>query len=1386
MTRQRRHLSFLLLSLLLLAPSQLVAQPAGTSIIVKLTPAAAKAAAPAQTLLQLVQHAVPAAAIRAIQPVYPGLQTSPLDRTFTIDVDDDASSQRMLEVLAGRPDIEYIQRNHVFQVRQTAVNDSLFDRQWGLMAINAVAAWAISTGAPSVPVAVIDTGIDYNHPDLRFQLWINPGEDLNGNGIVDPEDFNGLDDDGNGFVDDIFGWDFTDAPNFVDGGDYLERDNDPFDEHGHGTAVAGIIAAQANNRIGIAGAAPNCVVMNLRAGTSMGYLEEDDVAAAIVYAIQNGARVINMSFGDIVVTPMLRDVIRFAHEHGVVLVASAGNSASSAPHYPSGFAETISVGAISENRNLANFSNFGSTIDLVAPGVAIWSTQRNGGYGTFAGTSASAPFVSAVAGLLLSHEPELTPAQVRSRLTSSAVDLGEPGWDARFGAGLVDAAAALQAQHTSIAAILEPAMDAGFAAERLAIIGTASGALLHSFRLSYGIGDLPAVWTDIAEVRQRQVVRDTLAIWRTGVLPDGSYMLRLQLFHRGGQTTETRTRVMLDRTPPHISDVAMLPLIDADQPSVLISFTTDDASSATIHWRPCGGDAFQARPLRFVTSNHREHLIRREMLADCIEFFIEATNSAGLHRIDDNGGAGYRYTFDSEPIFRWSFDEAPGNLPGGLLLPALFDLDGMPAIAMSVYESNRSLGPLTIFTPGEHGFEVRHRSPDRAIPRDARDLTGDGRPELLAGLGPNSFIFGVPDGPGQTLQEIWRSGDDFWAARFADLDGDGQIEIIARRSNEWQVWQQRQPLQFDFAAALPNPTPGSNILGVPRAEIGDFDGDGKAELLFGDYDGDIFIYEADGDNRFTNTWSTRLPLIDAADFIKAGDFDGDGQTDFAVAVHSDPALNFEHEFDARRWLVRIYRGIGDNDFEIAWEQAFFGFFSPRDFDAGLGAGDLNGDGADELVLSLFPDLYIIAFDRERRRFRPVWHFRTARSNTALIGDFGDGRTSLLFNEGDRLARFLPAGGNGLPAPVNLDAYALDAGRVRLSWAPVTAATGYRLYRGLTAGNLQVLAQSDTTRFVDATVTSDTTYLYAVTALAASEESRPSRVVEVTPQAGPALLSATFVPATHVTLLFSAPLGESAKNAANYTVAGIGHPASVVLATGEREAILTYPGGLPPGSHTVSATRLAGIQRTPLDSRRRDAVFTVPASRAALYLRRAALLDDQRLHLQFSQPLDPLAAADTSHYRFSTPLQVQTAALDAAGDSVVVVGFAGPAAAFGREHTVTVRGLRSAAGATLSPGEGDAAAFMLVARELVKMSVYPNPFRPAEHGEVKIAGLPPQTMVQVLDETGRLICELRETSGAGRVAWDGRDSRQRPVASGIYLLRATTGGRETYAKIALLR
>jgi subtilisin family serine protease len=294
-----------------------------------------------------------------------------------------------------------------------SVDDPYFTYQWGLhntrqsggkedADIDAPEAWGVTTAVTDVMVAVIDTGVDYYHEEL---------------------------DDGRVRTD-------------IDK-DYVNDDDDAMDDHSHGTHVAGIIAAETNNGVGIAGVMWQAQILPLKVLNSRGSGSSDDVASAIRYAADQGADVINLSLGSRSCSDTIADAVNYAYDRGVVIVAASGNNGSSIG-YPAKHGPVISVGATDHNDHRGYFSNFGDELDVVAPGVSVLSTVPNNGYDAFSGTSMASPYVAGVVGLLLSQRADLSNGQVREILRQSADDLGQGGFDPHYGYGRVNAYQALQ------------------------------------------------------------------------------------------------------------------------------------------------------------------------------------------------------------------------------------------------------------------------------------------------------------------------------------------------------------------------------------------------------------------------------------------------------------------------------------------------------------------------------------------------------------------------------------------------------------------------------------------------------------------------------------------------------------------------------------------------------------------------------------------------------------------------------------------------------------------------------------------------------------------------------------------------------------------------------
>ena len=430
-----------------------------------------------------------------------------------------------------------------------------YDDLWGLKQIQAEPAWSQASGQ-GVIVAVVDTGVDYNHPDLAANIWTNTREIAN----------NGVDDDQNGFVDDVRGWDFSSCPTCIPA---KAPDNDPMDGFGHGTHVAGTIAAVGNNGIGIVGVAPKAKIMAVKGLTDSGSGSISDLAMGIVYAAKNGAKVINNSWGCgyCPTNPVAEDAVRTAMGLGAVVVFAAGNSGANdvVNRSPQNMQspKPVVVSASDPWDKRASFSSYGATVDIAAPGGGAWFDASNnalrnilslkasqcgasmcpealvvgGQYVRQAGTSMAAPHVAGAAAVVLSRAPGATPDNVRTILRSYAEDIGPSGADVEFGAGRLNLARAVGVTVARpVGRITAPveALTVGMAIETVDVQGTASGTNFRQYQLELGERADPVKWT-ILKTSTNPVTNGLLGSLSVSDLPISDYILRLWVTDTAGQ-----------------------------------------------------------------------------------------------------------------------------------------------------------------------------------------------------------------------------------------------------------------------------------------------------------------------------------------------------------------------------------------------------------------------------------------------------------------------------------------------------------------------------------------------------------------------------------------------------------------------------------------------------------------------------------------------------------------------------------------------------------------------------------------------------------------------------------------------------------------------------------
>jgi subtilisin family serine protease len=384
-------------------------------------------------------------------------------RTLLFGFDESMNTQGLIKAYYDTGLFEHVEPNYLryaHTVKPNVMitpNDDEFDKQWALYNngysnlyyakkdadIKMKEAWEIEQGSSDIIVAILDTGIKTNHPEFHSRIWVNASENNNGS-----------DSDNNGYIDDRRGWNFA------------YQNNNPTDDHGHGTVMAGLLGANANNEFGFAGVDWNCKIMNCKVLTNFGGGKDSWFIEAIHYAVDNGAHIINMSIGGPQYSLALEEAVNYAYKNNVLVIASTGNSDQNIPNFPASYENTLAVGSTNPDdtraspffTNALSGSNYGNYLDIVAPGNYIYglSYLSNLDYDNiYAGTSLSVPLVAGVASLLLAQNPNRTPDHLKNILIQTADDMvgsaieDTEGYDIYYGHGRLNAFKALSQYPTA-------------------------------------------------------------------------------------------------------------------------------------------------------------------------------------------------------------------------------------------------------------------------------------------------------------------------------------------------------------------------------------------------------------------------------------------------------------------------------------------------------------------------------------------------------------------------------------------------------------------------------------------------------------------------------------------------------------------------------------------------------------------------------------------------------------------------------------------------------------------------------------------------------------------------------------------------------------------------
>lgn len=885
---------------------------------------------------------------------------SVFDRLALVASDGSSSDSDLLARLAHHPSLASVEPNTVLtlcdDVPARFPNDFYFTELWNLhnsganegttgADVSAPEAWAVTTGEESVTVAVIDTGIDFFHPDLEANIWINQAE-IPGNGI---------DDDHNGYVDDVHGYDF------------VNDDSDPMDDQLHGTHVSGTIGAVGDNELGVCGLCWHVRLMAIKAFNESGEGTLFDVLAAIRYAADNGARVLNASWGQPDKSAALGAAIAEAHQRGLVIVAAAGNNRSTTLSYPAAYPESVTVAATNNRDQRSLFSSYGPVVDLAAPGESVLSTIPDNRFDIASGTSMAAPHVSGAVALVFSRHPEFSNTEAEDVIRNAVDPVGGTDY---IGLGRLNAAKAVKTDvPLPTARLAIPAILSG----RVDLPGSALGSRFAEYILEYGQGVYPTNWSRLHSSRTPVSQGALLANWPTDSLAEGSYVLQLRVRDMEGReaidrATFTIRNVML--TSPLHNDILRAGETVAIRGTVFGPGRTYTLAYGVGRWP----SVWLTNGLT-LTHEGRDQVVNGVLgtwdtrVANSNEFYtIRLTASAG------NTVVGTWY----EALLHLDSRLKPG-WPLALMSPTTYVTNDWRQVTVADLDGD-GRKEIAVVEPGEPGSQ----------PPRLRVFDADGRPRWSRDL---------PDG-GTSTGDVITVGD---------LDGDGRLELFVDVAEGGLIAAfdcTGQPLGGHWPAQV-----GGLNLGKT---VADLDRDGVPELIaYGAVAGPdqsttslLAVVNADGSVRQRWTFPGAVPRLDTPRaFAAVGDLDDDPELEIVAIVRgTDVAM-----FDLREPSGPVWR--------TGTEGSLYG--SPV-------IGDITGDHRGNIIVGAYdsrtagkPGTHggIYVFDRTGRVLPgwPVLNDQSFPATPALADVDGDGLQDIVAVNWERkLLHVLRADGFELP------------------------------------------------------------------------------------------------------------------------------------------------------------------------------------------------------------------------------------------------------------------------------------------------------------------------------------------------------------------------------------
>lgn len=1322
---------------------------------------------------------------------------------YVIRFDKNSNLSQIKKEASAMKEIDLVQYNYLNVFHRTP-NDPLYTSQQTVAGVIKLPfAWANNIGSAQVLVGVVDSGIDFSHPDLQQNIYKNTAEIPN----------NGIDDDGNGYIDDYQGWDFVDAPNMDGLGDYLDRDNDASDENYHGTHVSGIIGADTNNGIGIAGTAWNVRILPIRAGFRTeddGYLEDDDAAAGIIYAADMGCNVINISWGDSNYSPIIEDACNYAISKGAIIVASAGNTPGPVCSYPARLNNVIAVGAVTNAEQLASFSSYGIDLDVVAPGQEIFSTYGgNSQYSHLSGTSMAAPFVTGAVALLLSQNPSLDYQQVRARLHASAKDLGDKGFDNKFGAGLLDVEKLLKLPSAHTIIVNNPE-DRAYLNDAFDVFGTIDSPNFFRYSLMYTNKANPNTtdWKDILTHQNTPnfvyyVKHDELLghFHLPAIFPDGEYRIRIRIENKDGQTFDSYKTIFIDRKMPLYKENTFFvqERWNDDRLTHVALFAFNKFVQVSL-----SGQLYDANnsPINDVFTVH-------STLPDSI-FSLRLPNNIGSGKLSvkleatDFAGNSFAtewmrnvYTIQEREIDSYGFVEQ--EIGGGYTFARnTYDFDRNGKKEIIAMETGEEINGVVHALEYQNGiFVKKHTFPEKYNPlylgstySNRTNLAGLSieRLDMYEGFGDHNYY---PDLPFWSINNVA-------GAMLFDFTNRGKEDLIVSRNladqNVIELYK-REAMEFNKYSTIYNTAPTTQMrMFVPKMVGGNLDNDEYPDLLLADIEGNVMVYEWINSSP-VRSWIGRIPVLNSY-FLSIGDYTGDGKNEFLAGgyVKADTP-------DKSYWYFALFKNTEgpygyDNNYSVIAEIAFSNVTKGQ---SSIASADIDGDGKTEAILALTPNAYVIKY--KNGKLEPIWFGKSDKSfQIQAIDEAAHSVGGFFINRqvGDELKclfvkKDIPF--TGPNSPKLLNAKALDRETVNLSWqSPAT--DSINIYRKLSInGDIELINTVQANTYMDTGLLADSCYYYAVTTLDHNytpHESHYSSWVAVTTGEQSVLQDAKMLNQNLLILRFDSPLDLASLNRGNFIAKIEGNsinPSSISCMAGDKYVLLHFLNGL--NTNNDFLLSYSGIKAASgIEISGQEVTISYQLDTTPPTIKKVELLTYNEIEVTFSELLATSSLNNFSHnFTIESPFAglqiiVENAVLQ---DSVITLTLSNNLINTIKPYWVRMDNVFDLAGNKIQNNDLRHCLYLTEITNLSFVETYPNPLRLKDIKEVTFVNLPVKDSgeIMIYNLAGELVYN-HKLSNCSEFAWDGKNNSQKAVASGIYTYLIKMGNDYKKGKLVLIK